>query len=119
MTDPTLNAGNLRPLAELVQAEHEWGYRDLLGAFVQDLTPFALAEQVMRFCEPEFVCLEGMSVGELAAYDYGCACMQAALQAILDGKDTGEGVANHPWQGLRQRVLAVMRECENLRAQLR
>lgn len=35
--------------------------------------------------------------------------LMAALQDILDGLDTGEGVAPEPWQSLRVRVLALVR----------
>jgi hypothetical protein len=56
---------------------------------------------------PRWVCLEGMNADELAAYDYGCAGMIDALTRILDGKDTGQGVANPPWEPLRRRVIAL------------
>lgn len=37
--------------------------------------------------------------------DIGCT---ASLQDILDGRDTGEGVANPPWEPLRRRVLGLV-----------
>jgi len=58
--------------------------------------------------ETRWVCLEGMNADELAAYDYGCAGMNAALQRILDGKDDGSGMSNEPWETLRRRVLALV-----------
>lgn len=58
--------------------------------------------------EPAWVCLEGMSKGELQAYDYGCDGMQGALERILDGKDTGEGVSYERWERLRRRVLKLV-----------
>lgn len=58
--------------------------------------------------EPRWGCLEGMNADELAAYDYGCAGANAAILAILDGKDTGAGVANEPWESIRRRLLALV-----------
>lgn len=52
--------------------------------------------------------MEAATKGELAAYDAGCAGMMAALQHILDGEDTGAGVANEPWESLRLRVLRLV-----------
>lgn len=59
--------------------------------------------------EPRWVCLEGMNADELAAYDYGCAGANAAILSILDGKDTGAGVSNEPWESVRRRLLALVR----------
>jgi hypothetical protein len=33
--------------------------------------------------------------------------LMVALQDVLDGRDTGEGVCNEPWETLRRRLLAV------------
>jgi hypothetical protein len=60
--------------------------------------------------EPRWVCLEDMNADELAAYDYGCAGANAAILAILDGKDTGAGVSNGPWESIRRRLLALVRQ---------
>lgn len=61
--------------------------------------------------------LDAANAGELAAYDYGSAEMQAALTRILDGKDTGAGVCREPWETLRRRVLAlVQRDAQTGRA---
>lgn len=54
--------------------------------------------------------IEGGTAGELAAYDQGCGEMMAALERILDGKDDGAGVANPPWEPLRRRVLALVKD---------
>jgi hypothetical protein len=51
-----------------------------------------------------------MNADELAAYDYGCAGANAAILAILDGKDTGAGVSNGPWESIRRRLLALVRQ---------
>jgi hypothetical protein len=52
--------------------------------------------------------MEAATKGELAAYDQGCGEMMDALRRILDGKDSGAGVANEPWESLRRRVLALV-----------
>lgn len=57
---------------------------------------------------PSWICLEGMNKDELAAYELGCTEMNEALQRILDGRDSGEGIANNPWETLRRRVLALV-----------
>lgn len=54
--------------------------------------------------------MEGATEGELAAYDQGCAESMCAVERILSGKDTGEGVCNEPWQSLRMRLIALVRE---------
>ena len=59
---------------------------------------------------PRWVCLEDMNPDELAAYDYGCAGANDAILSILDGKDTGAGVANEPWEGIRRRLLALVQK---------
>ena len=51
--------------------------------------------------------LECANAGEFAAYEHGCAEMMSALRRILDGEDTGQGVANEPWESLRRRVLEL------------
>ncbi len=54
--------------------------------------------------------LDAENEGELAAYDQGCAECNAAVSAILDGKDQGEGACNEPWASLRARLLALVKE---------
>jgi hypothetical protein len=49
-----------------------------------------------------------MNQRELDAYDYGCSSHMAALNRILDGKDSGHGVANEPWESARRKILALM-----------
>jgi hypothetical protein len=66
--------------------------------------------------DPSWICLEGMTAGELQAYDYGCASAEAAVRNVLDGKDKGHGMANEPWQSLRKRLLGLVglwRACGN------
>lgn len=56
--------------------------------------------------------LEGANEGEWAAYEHGCREMEAALARILDGEDTGAGIARDPWETLRRRVLALKDRAE-------
>lgn len=58
--------------------------------------------------DPDWVCLEGMTQRELDAYDYGCSSSLGAVNRILDGKDSGHGVANEPWESVRRKILALM-----------
>jgi hypothetical protein len=51
--------------------------------------------------------LEGANEGEWAAYEYGCRSCEAAVANIVDGKDTGKGLTNEPWNTLRQRLLEM------------
>lgn len=53
--------------------------------------------------------LEGANKGELAAYDQACAEANAAVQRVLDGKDTGQGVCNESWATLRERLRELVR----------
>lgn len=52
--------------------------------------------------------IDAATKGELAAYDQGCDECQQAVTKILDGKDTGAGTANAPWELLRRRLLALV-----------
>lgn len=52
--------------------------------------------------------IDAANEGELAAYDQGCAECQQAVAKILDGKDTGDGTANPPWELLRRRLIALV-----------
>ena len=58
--------------------------------------------------EPRWVCLDGMNADELAAYDYGCASAHSAITNVLNGKDTGEGVKNEPWESVRRSLLELV-----------
>lgn len=51
--------------------------------------------------------LDGMTKEEYEAYDYGCTSIIEAVTRILDGKDSGHGKANEPWESLRRRLLAL------------
>lgn len=63
-----------------------------------------------RNYQPRWICLEGMSRDELAAYDYGASSAEQAVKRILDMQDKGEGCANEPWEALRQRLLGLVVE---------
>jgi hypothetical protein len=63
-----------------------------------------------RSYQPRWICLEGMSRDELAAYDYGATSAEQAVKRILDGQDKGDGCANEPWETLRQRLLTLVVE---------
>lgn len=63
-----------------------------------------------RSYQPRWICLEGMSRDELAAYDYGATSAEQAVKRILDGYAKGEGCANEPWETLRQRLLTLVVE---------
>jgi hypothetical protein len=52
--------------------------------------------------------IDAANKGELAAYEFGCQGMMAALERILTGKDTGAGVSNPPWEALRRQVIALV-----------
>jgi hypothetical protein len=40
-------------------------------------------------------------------HDEACTILCQKVHAILDGKDTGRGVANEPWESTRRRLLAA------------
>lgn len=40
--------------------------------------------------------------------DAGVVSLCAEINAILDGKDSGRGVAREPWEGVRRRLLALV-----------
>ena len=63
-----------------------------------------------RTYQPRWICLEGMSRDELAAYDYGASSAEAAMKRILDDDDKGEGCANESWESLRQKLLSLVVE---------
>ena len=63
-----------------------------------------------RSYQPRWICLEGMSRDELAAYDYGASSAESAVKRILDGGDKGEGCANEPWESLRQKLIGLVLE---------
>lgn len=52
--------------------------------------------------------LDGATLGEWAAYDYAVASHCAAVNNILDGKDTGAGACNEPWASVRLRLLNLV-----------
>ena len=56
----------------------------------------------------EEVNLDTMTKTEYAAYDYGCNSTMEAVNRILDGKDTGSGTANEPWESTRRRLLLLV-----------
>jgi len=41
-------------------------------------------------------------------HDEACTILCQKVNAILDGKDTGRGVANDPWESTRRRLLALV-----------
>lgn len=49
-----------------------------------------------------------MTASEFQAYEYGESLGIAAVTDILDGKDTGAGASNEPWNTVRRRLLALV-----------
>ena len=98
-------AKGARPMPDASELR-EWALR--LGT--RDENELRSAVGVRTGVDPDMgFILEAANKGEIAAYDYGCEGMMAALQDVLDGKDDGAGVANEPWQSLRERVLQLVR----------
>ena len=69
----------------------------------------------MTIVHPQYVsddafCLETMNADNLRGYDYGCAAANAAVLRVLDGKDTGVGVSDEPWETIRRRLLALLHD---------
>ena len=60
--------------------------------------------------------IDAATKGELAAYDQGSAECQQAVTKILDGKDTGAGTANPPWEPLRRRLIALVAQAPVVQA---
>lgn len=56
----------------------------------------------------QFYGLEAMDEAEFRAYEYGCTMAHVHVLEILDGKDTGGGVAREPWESIRRRLLALV-----------
>ncbi len=56
--------------------------------------------------------LEGANADEIAAYDCGCTETIAAFTKILDGRDTGAGTSNEPWESVRRTALALRADAE-------
>jgi hypothetical protein len=61
--------------------------------------------------------LDAANKGELAAYDYAAQNMCVAVWEILNGKDTGHGICNEPWQSLRVQLLELVKEAQQQSAQ--
>ena len=60
--------------------------------------------------------IDAATKGELAAYDQESAECQQAVTKILDGKDTGAGTANPPWEPLRRRLIALVAQAPVVQA---
>jgi len=58
--------------------------------------------------------LEGANADEIAAYDCGCTESLAAFTKILDGRDTGAGTSNEPWESVRRKALAMRADAERM-----
>lgn len=56
--------------------------------------------------------LDAATKGELAAYEYAVQNMCVAVRKILNGKDTGHGICNEPWQSLRVQLLELVKAAQ-------
>jgi hypothetical protein len=87
-----------------IQGARGQGYLEALDDVQVDM----LMEALTRSERASWVCLEGMTRPEFAAYEYGCASTLAAVQRVLSGEDRGQGRCNEPWQSVRQRLLELV-----------
>lgn len=105
-------------LKELVDALNRtsWSSWQTTGSFYKELTEAnTLLRQIQdEFDDPRWVCLEGMTASEFAAYEYGCQGFLNALERVLSGEDKGIGVCNEPWEGLRRQVMDLKRKVASL-----
>lgn len=88
-----------KPLADLLQADPK-------AAFMCINDMDRRKEGLME--KDPWVCIEGMTPSELDAYDYGVMGAVNAIDNILSGKDTGEGVSNEPWESRRRKLIALV-----------
>lgn len=95
-------------MAKLLEENESKAYQESQALqSIADLDGYTEVPEPRNY-QPKWVCLEGMSRDELAAYDYGASSAEAAVKRILDGGDYGEGSTNEPWNTLRQRLLYLV-----------
>lgn len=90
--------------------------RTIWADLIQDLLcdtnfveSFVAGQKAVAWLPDDEFCIETMNAENLRGYDYGCLASNVAVARIIDGTDTGEGVANEPWESLRRRLLQVVR----------
>lgn len=77
-----------------------------------------ISQHVVGLSASEHTALVAKTAAEICAaisrteapdeYERGCAETLAAVLAVLDGEDTGEGVSPKPWEAVRRRLLQMV-----------
>lgn len=107
----TMKMHNINYLYEIKRFGAEclsWQHRDKGGIII---IQHLLNEIERASCkgDPFWISIDGMTKSELDAYDYGVTQAIAAVTRILDGKDTGQGTANQPWESLRRKLIELVK----------